>query len=71
MYHGETLADEMKLKVQSNQAYYGGQLQGVECLDRYIAILQKKSFLQHMRVGVLILTLQYGSRVSCKRCYAI
>jgi len=35
MFYGEKFTDEMQLKATSKQAYYGGQLKGIEFLDRY------------------------------------
>ena len=35
MFYGEKFTDEMQLKVTSKQAYYGGQLKGIEFVERY------------------------------------
>ena len=35
MFYGEKFTDEMQLKATSKQVYYGGQLKGIEFLDRY------------------------------------
>ena len=52
--YGEKFADEMQLKAASKQAYYGGQLKGIELevLDRYPTEEECSSSAAHVGTGI-------------------